>query len=141
LIYLLDTNACIHLLRSRRTAEFAAIRRRLDECESRGGQAIVCSVARFELFVGALRSRQPEDNLARVGAFTAAFSTLPFDDAAAAEASRIRASLESAGNPIGPMDLLTAAIALAHGATVVTHNTGEFGRVPGLPVEDWQVER
>jgi len=39
---------------------------------------------------------------------------------------------------IGPNDLMIAAIALANGLTVVTHNIGEFGRVPGLNVEDWQ---
>jgi tRNA(fMet)-specific endonuclease VapC len=50
----------------------------------------------------------------------------------------IRAQLALAGTPIGPNDLLIAAIALANGSTLVTHNTGEFGRVNGLRIEDWE---
>lgn len=137
---LLDSNACIHLLRSRGTPA-AAIRRRLDDAEAQGLEVVVCSVVRFELLVGALRSREPEANLAKVTAFLSAFPTRPFDDSAAGHASRIRAHLETAGTPVGPMDILTAAIALAHGLTVVTHNTGEFSRVAGLAVEDWEASR
>jgi len=47
--------------------------------------------------------------------------------------------LEQAGTPIGPNDLLIAAIALAHQATLVTHNTREFERIVGLLVEDWEL--
>ncbi|WP_333874182.1 hypothetical protein [Methylobacter sp.] len=41
------------------------------------------------------------------------------------------------GTPIGPYDLQITAIAVAHNLTVVTHNTREFARVPGLKLEDW----
>jgi tRNA(fMet)-specific endonuclease VapC len=51
----------------------------------------------------------------------------------------IRRHLESFGLPIGPYDMQIAAIALANDCTLVTHNTGEFSRVPGLVIEDWQV--
>jgi tRNA(fMet)-specific endonuclease VapC len=67
------------------------------------------------------------------------YTSLPFDDAAAQEYARIRFELEIAGRVIGPNDLLIAAIALANGVTLVTHNGAEFSRVPGLPVEDWQI--
>ena len=67
------------------------------------------------------------------------FVSLPFDDAAASVYAIIRAHLESAGTPIGPYDLQIAAIALANGLTLVTHNTREFSRVPGLLLEDWEV--
>jgi tRNA(fMet)-specific endonuclease VapC len=40
--------------------------------------------------------------------------------------------------PIGGNDMMIAATALAHGLTLVTHNTGEFGRIAGLQLEDWQ---
>ena len=46
--------------------------------------------------------------------------------------------LAGLGTVIGPNDLLIASIALASGLTLVTHNTGEFSRVPGLKLEDWQ---
>ena len=50
----------------------------------------------------------------------------------------IRAALEKAGTPIGANDLLIAATAVAHGLTLVTHNTREFSRVVGLAIEDWE---
>jgi hypothetical protein len=59
-------------------------------------------------------------------------------DAAAEEYGKARAHLAALGTPIGPNDLLIAAIALAHGLTVVTHNTAEFSRVRGLSIEDWE---
>ena len=50
----------------------------------------------------------------------------------------IRAQLASAGASVSPNDLLIAAVALAHEAVIVTHNTAEFGRVRGLRIEDWE---
>jgi tRNA(fMet)-specific endonuclease VapC len=64
---------------------------------------------------------------------------LSFDDAAADVYAGIRHHLESQGTPIGPYDLQIAAIALADGCTLVTHNTTEFSRVPRLVLEDWEV--
>jgi tRNA(fMet)-specific endonuclease VapC len=46
---------------------------------------------------------------------------------------------ERAGQLIGPYDLMIAAIALTHSLTLVTHNTKEFSRVPGLKLEDWEI--
>jgi len=71
--------------------------------------------------------------------FLAAFVSLPFDDRAADAYGRIRAALASAGTPIGPNDLLIASIAEANGVMLVTHNTSEFSRVPGLSLDDWEV--
>src|SRR5262249_6829371 len=51
----------------------------------------------------------------------------------------IRADLAARGQSIGPNDLMIAAIALANGLTLVTHNTMESSRVPRLAIEDWQV--
>jgi tRNA(fMet)-specific endonuclease VapC len=61
------------------------------------------------------------------------------DDRAAEQYGPIRADLASRGLLIGPNDLMIAAIALANGCTLVTHNTAEFSRVPGLTLEDWQI--
>ena len=63
---------------------------------------------------------------------------LPLDSATVAKAALARADLRRRGLPIGPYDLLIAATALEHRLTMVTHNTQEFERVPGLLVEDWQ---
>ena len=61
------------------------------------------------------------------------------DDRAAEEYGKVRAHLAALGTPIGPNDLLIAAIALANQMTLVTHNTTEFSRVPGLSLEDWEL--
>jgi tRNA(fMet)-specific endonuclease VapC len=64
---------------------------------------------------------------------------LPFDDLAADRYAPIRHALEKTGNVIGPHDLLIAAICMARGCTLVTSNTREFARIPGLLIEDWLV--
>ena len=61
----------------------------------------------------------------------------PFDEADASEAADIRAHLRRRGTPIGPFDVLIAAQAGRAGTPLVTANTGEFGRVPGLQILDW----
>jgi tRNA(fMet)-specific endonuclease VapC len=65
------------------------------------------------------------------------FVVLPFDAEDATQAGDIRVHLESKGTPIGPYDYLIAAQARSRGATLVTLNTREFARVPGLLVTDW----
>ncbi len=62
----------------------------------------------------------------------APYRSLPFDDAAADQYARIRHELETGGRTIGPNDLLISAICCANDLTLVTANTGEFGRVSGL---------
>lgn len=66
-------------------------------------------------------------------------ASLPYDDVATDHFVSIRRHLEATGQIIGPYDMQIAAIALANGCTLVTHNTAEFCRVPGLTLEDWQV--
>lgn len=133
MIYLLDTNVCIHLLNERS----AVIQNHFRAHAS--ADIALCSVVKAELLYGARRSQRTEANLLLLEAFFAPLQSLPFDDACAEHYGRIRAELLSQGRPIGPNDLLIAAIARAHDATLVTHNTGEFGRVPGLRLEDWEV--
>jgi tRNA(fMet)-specific endonuclease VapC len=52
-------------------------------------------------------------------------------------AASLRATLEKAGTPIGPEDLLIAATAISQRATLVTHNTREFSHIAGLSIADW----
>jgi tRNA(fMet)-specific endonuclease VapC len=66
------------------------------------------------------------------------FLSVPFDDRTARVYGQIRADLEAKGTPIGPNDFLIAAIALANDFTLVSHNTAELSRVPGLKLVDWQ---
>ncbi len=99
----------------------------------------LCSVVKAELAYGALRSADPAANRVRVDTFTRPYRSLPFDDAAAEHFAVLRRHLESLGTTIGPYDLQIAAIALANNCTIVTRNTREFSRVPGLLLEDWEL--
>jgi tRNA(fMet)-specific endonuclease VapC len=94
------------------------------------------SIVKAELHYGALRSNNPPQALAKLAEFLAPFQSLPFHDQCAADYGRIRARLAQTGSLIGPNDLLIAAIAVVHGAILVTHNTREFRRVEGLAIED-----
>jgi tRNA(fMet)-specific endonuclease VapC len=104
------------------------------------GSVFLCSVVLAELIFGAHLGGPAHQaaNFALIGQLRAQFVSIPFDDRAAEEYGKIRAHLSSIGQLIGPNDLLIAAIALANGLTLVTHNTSEFRRVPQLPLEDWQ---
>jgi tRNA(fMet)-specific endonuclease VapC len=66
------------------------------------------------------------------------FPVVEFDHDDARHAGEIRAQLASKGTPIGPYDVLIAGQARARKLTLVTHNSAEFVRVPGLKVEDWK---
>jgi tRNA(fMet)-specific endonuclease VapC len=133
--HLLDTNAFVDHMRrgpnSKVTAKLLA---------APPGSVYLCSVVLGELIFGAVRSGPAHEaaNRAKIDALRALFSAIPFDAAAAEHYGTLRAHLYAAGSSIGPNDLMIAAIALAAGFTLVTHNTSEFSRVPGLVLEDWQ---
>lgn len=100
----------------------------------------LCSVVKAELYFGAENSTRKSENLATLKNLFAGIESLPFDDQAAIQYGKIRAALKIAGTPIGPNDLMIASIALARQAVLVTHNVGEFSRVEGLQIEDWEME-
>ncbi len=128
--YLLDTNTCIYALKQQ-----GGVIDRLGEHSPDDLAVSIVTVA--ELWFGARKSKRPESNRRRIDAFLKPLEVLPFDHAAAGVYAELRLALERMGRPIGERDLLIASIALARGLTVVTHNVSEFGRVPGLKVEDW----
>jgi len=131
--YLLDTNTCIGFFKNH-----PLITAKIEE---KGlGELLLCAPVKAELWYGACKSNKVADNQAILRFFFAQIRSLPFDDEAVVHYGEIRAFLARAGTPIGPNDLLIAAIARAYAVTLVTHNVGEFSRVPGIFVEDWQVE-
>ena len=132
--YLLDTNVCARYLNGRAPAVRTRIR------STRREDIVVCSIVKAELFYGAMRSNDIEGTLRKQQQFLNLFVSLPFDDAAALIYGRIRADLTALGTPIGPNDFQIAAIAMANNLVLVTHNTGEFSRVSGLLLEDWEEE-
>ena len=132
-MYLLDANACIHILRN-------TSRRLLDRFQRHDPAEIkLCSVVKAELFYGAQRSTQKEANLVLLQRFFAPFECFPFDEESADHYGRIRVGLERTGTVIGPNDLMIASIARARGQVLVTHNTNEFSRVSDLQLEDWEL--
>ena len=85
---------------------------------------------------GAENSRRVAENLLRIEQFVAQLqNVLDFDAPAAADFGRLKSQLRK--TPIGPFDTLIAAHARSRHMIVVTSDVGEFGRVPGLAVEDW----
>ncbi len=130
--YLLDTNTCIGVL-TNRVATLTEHWKRASV-----GQIRLCSVVKAELLFGAEKSFKRALVLQKLEVFFSRFKSMPFDDAAAQAYGVLRAATEKEGRPIGPNDMLIAAIALANGLTLVTHNTAEFNRVPGLLLEDWE---
>jgi len=97
----------------------------------------ISTIILTELLHGAEKSAAPVENRREVERFAERLAVLPFDEAAAAHAANIRASLERTGLPIGGYDLLIAGHARSRGVTIITGNLREFGGVEGLRAEDW----
>ena len=128
--YLLDANVVIALLKDTTSATARRVRR------ERIGDIAISAVVSHELFYGAFKSRRRIQNVAVIDALR--FVVLEFDKEDARQAGEIRALLASEGTPIGPYDVLIAGQAVARNMILVTQNTREFERVPGLRFEDWQ---
>ena len=130
-MYLLDTNICIYAVKNR----YPKLNRKLFELPL--SKVYLSVIALYELEYGVQKSRWSDRSRQILESTFASFPCLVFEPKDAFLAGRIRAELEAAGTPIGAYDLLIAAQALNHDLTLVTHNTSEFSRVPGLRVEDW----
>ncbi|MGK5086458.1 type II toxin-antitoxin system VapC family toxin [Bdellovibrionota bacterium FG-2] len=128
--YLLDTNICIAWIKGDES-----VKQRLMALAP--GDVVTCSIVKAELIYGAFKSKQRARNEHGIRGFLRQFHSLPFDDAAAEQYGVIRTMLEHAGTPIGPHDLMIAAIAQANGLTAVTRNIGEFERITTLKCEVW----
>ena len=128
--FLLDTNICIYLI-NRRPLEVLA---RFDDHQL--GDLGVSSITAAELAFGVTKSGS-ERNRRALEKFLAPLEVAPFGREAMWAYGALRAALERKGRPIGSLDTLIAAHALSLGAALVTNDVGEFGRVPGLTVENW----
>ena len=103
------------------------------------GDCAISTVTGYELYTGVEKCANRTKERAKVDLLLKTVHQMPFESGAAMEAARIRAVLESQGQPIGPYDTLLAGQALAYSLTVVTANTKDFNRVPGLVLENWQI--
>ena len=129
-IYLLDTNILIAALKGH-----APVRDRLEAIPL--SSVRLSSIVLGELLFGAGKSAHSERNRTRLAELTRRLAQVGVDAATSSHYARIRAALERAGTPIGANDLWIAAQGLAIEATLVTDNTREFQRVPGLLLENW----
>jgi tRNA(fMet)-specific endonuclease VapC len=128
--YLLDANVVIGLLNDP-TSRLAKRARR-----EKPSDIAISAIVAHELFYGAFRSPRATQNAALIDSVQ--FEVLEFDKEDARQAGEIRALLASRRTPIGPYDVLIAGQAKSRNLILVTNNTDEFGRVPGLRLDDWQ---
>lgn len=130
---LLDTNICIYIINAKPPAVLARFQ------QYRMGDVGLCSIVAAELAYGVAKSGSARNRQA-LEMFLAPLAILPFDDAAVWAYGDLRADLEQLGTPIGALDTLIAAHALSQHATLVTSNTREFAKVPGLQLDNWAAD-
>jgi tRNA(fMet)-specific endonuclease VapC len=132
-VLLLDTNACIKFL----NGDAKVVDRLLALAEH---EIALCSVVKAELVFGAMKSKLGPRNMARYERFMRPYTSFTFDDACVRKYAETRLHLENLkpAQKIGSSDLMIASIALTHDLTLVTHNIGEFSRIPNLKLEDWE---
>ena len=129
-MWMLDTDTCSHILRE----HSPDVLDRLNEVARR--DVAISTVVSAELRYGALRAKSKR-LAATIEQWLALFEIAAWDDDAAQAYARIRTAVEAKGRPIGNLDLLIAAHALARGATLVSNNTRHFSQVPGLRLANW----
>jgi tRNA(fMet)-specific endonuclease VapC len=129
---MLDTNICVDIIRERPQPVLNRFKTHAI------GDIGISVVTLAELEYGVSASRRPAKNREALDLFLLPLELVAFDRRATAAYGRLRAALEKKGQMIGSMDLLIAAHAVSLDVRLVTHNAREFGRVPGLKIEDWQ---
>jgi tRNA(fMet)-specific endonuclease VapC len=128
--FLLDTDTCIYALKQNPTV--------LKQLLAQSREDIAVSViTEAELRTGAAKSTSAAKTLRLVENFLRPLGIVEFTSNDAASYAQVRAKLERAGTPIGPLDTLIAAQAVARKLVLVSNNEREFGRVAGLRIENW----
>lgn len=132
--WMLDTCICSFIMRE----QPEAVLKRLAQAVLRNQRIVISAITYAELRFGATGPKASPRHIALVDAFCARLDAiLPWDRAAVDATTDIKVALRLAGTPIGPNDTAIAGHAIAAGAVLVTNNTREFERVPGLKLEDW----
>ena len=128
---MLDTNTCIAIIRSKPQR----VLKRLNAYKV--SDIGISWVTLAELEFGVAKSQRMEQNQAALNDFVLPLEIANFDAETARVYGRIRALLEKKGTPIGALDTMIGAHALALGVTLATHNSREFSRIKGLTIVDW----
>jgi len=130
-MFLIETSTCVSILRKR-------LPRTVRRLHKAGIDALaISSISAAELYHGAAKSREPGQETRRIQELLTLIKPIEFSSTAALAYGFVRSTLERTGQAIGPFDMLIAAHALSEDAVLVTGNTREFARVPGLTLEDW----
>ena len=129
--YLLDTDICIYIIKRKPEP----LLRKLTRYDI--SNVGISSITLSELEYGVEKSSRWEQNKLALAEFAAPLTVLPYDDHAAFTYGKVMAFLEKVGIMIGPLDMLIGAHALSIKAILVSNNDREFGRIPGLKVENW----
>lgn len=129
--YMLDTNLCIYAMKNKPPQVLQQLKAKAED------GICISSITLAELEYGMMHSSNPARNRQALLRFLVPFAVLPFDGDAASEYGDVRAHLQGMGTPIGPLDMLIAAHARSEDLVLVTNNTREFERVPGLKLENW----
>ena len=129
--YMLDTNICIHIIKHRADALYNKLSVLPVE------RVAISSIVHAELWYGVTQSKKKVQNEAALKDFLEYVNVLDWPSAAGQIYGKIRTHLKAKGTPIGAMDMLIAAHAVSVNAVLVTDNTKEFQRVPGLKLENW----
>ena len=128
--FLIDTNICIYALKQNQVVlAHLLVQRPIDVALS--------VITEAELRTGASKSASPAKTTHLLENFLRPLSVLEFTSDDARVYAHIRARLERAGRPIGPLDTLIAAQAVSRSLTLVSNNEREFKRIPGLRCENW----
>jgi tRNA(fMet)-specific endonuclease VapC len=129
-MYVLDTNTLIYF--------FKGVGNVADHLLSTSPKDIgIPAIVLYELEYGIARSTSPRKRTRQLKDICSLVEILPFDSEAAKASALIRAALEKKGTPIGPYDVMIAGTAVSKEVTLVTNNTREFDRIPGLKIINW----
>ena len=130
-MYLLDTNICIYAINGRHPK----LTERLLKVSP--DDIVISSITVGEMEYGAEKSRWGDRTRSIMHAFLSNYAVLSFTENDAILFGQVRAKLEAAGTSIGVLDAMIGVQGVTNGLTVVTHNTREFERIPGILLEDW----
>ncbi|AKP74910.1 tRNA(fMet)-specific endonuclease VapC (plasmid) [Piscirickettsia salmonis] len=133
MLYMLDTNICIYLIKQKPRSYYE----RLMEVEKSRHILAISSIVLSELQFGVARSQHQRKNQEAINTLVNKLDVLPYEEKAAKYYGDLRADLQKKGTVIGGNDMIIAAHALSEKAVLVTHNTKEFQRVDHLELEDW----
>lgn len=131
--FMLDTNTCIYLIKRKKPKILSRLKKHL------AGDIGISSLTLAELHFGVAKSLYVQKNKQALDEFIIPLEIAVFDEKAAATYGKVRAALESAGTPIGSMEVLIGTHALSLGVTLVTSNVREFKRINYLKIVDWTI--